>query len=143
MTARRLNSSLKTRVGGDVAPACKPARAMPPRSRGLLRDVRELILAARSQVARSVDASLTMLYWYGEKVMAAVATRLEVEFGRGFGEKNLRYRAPAYGAVRRAISRGADCRSAAATIGAWSGIRLRLRRHWREDRIPRSEAECL
>jgi hypothetical protein len=27
---------------------------------------------------------------YGEKVVAAVAARLEVEFGRGFGEKNMR-----------------------------------------------------
>jgi hypothetical protein len=27
---------------------------------------------------------------YGEKVAAAIADRLEVEFGRGFGEKNLR-----------------------------------------------------
>jgi len=50
---------------------------------------------------------MTMLYWrigirvqreilrgkranYGEKIVAAVATRLESEFGRGFGEKNLR-----------------------------------------------------
>jgi predicted nuclease of restriction endonuclease-like (RecB) superfamily len=107
MTARRLNSSLKMRAGEEAAPACKTARAMPSGSRGLLRDVRELILAARSRVAQSVDASLTMLYWqvgirirreilegkrarYGEKVVAAVATRLEVEFGRGFGEKNLR-----------------------------------------------------
>lgn len=107
MIARRLNSSLKVGAGGDVAPACKTAREMPSGSRGLLRDVRELILAARSRVAQSVDASLTMLYWqvgirirreilqgkrarYGEKVVTAVATRLEVEFGRGFGEKNLR-----------------------------------------------------
>lgn len=107
MTARRLNSSLKRRAGEDAALARKTARAMPSGSRGLLRDVRELILAARSRVAQSVDASLTMLYWqvgirirreilqgkrarYGEKVVAAVATRLEVEFGRGFGEKNLR-----------------------------------------------------
>jgi predicted nuclease of restriction endonuclease-like (RecB) superfamily len=80
---------------------------MPLGSRGLLRDVRELILGARSRVAQSVDASLTMLYWqigcrikretlkgrraqYGEKIVAAIASRLEVEFGRGFGEKNLR-----------------------------------------------------
>jgi predicted nuclease of restriction endonuclease-like (RecB) superfamily len=80
---------------------------MPPGSRSLLRDVRELILGARSQVAQTVDASLTMLYWqvgsrirsailgekrakYGEKVVTAIAARLEVEFGRGFGEKNLR-----------------------------------------------------
>jgi len=50
---------------------------------------------------------MTMLYWrigirvhgeilrgkranYGEKIVAAVAARLEREFGRGFGEKNLR-----------------------------------------------------
>jgi len=69
---------------------------MPPGSRSLLRDVRELILGARSQVAQTVDASLTMLYWqvgsrirsailgekrakYGEKVVTAIAARLEVE----------------------------------------------------------------
>jgi predicted nuclease of restriction endonuclease-like (RecB) superfamily len=107
MATRRLNSSLKRRAGEDAALACETARATPSGSRSLLRDVRELILAARSRVAQSVDASLTMLYWqvgirirreilqgkrarYGEKVVAAVATRLEVEFGRGFGEKNLR-----------------------------------------------------
>jgi hypothetical protein len=83
------------------------ARSMPPGSRSLLRDVRELILGARSRVAQSVNASLTMLYWqvgnririailqesrakYGEKIVTTIAARLEVEFGRGFGEKNLR-----------------------------------------------------
>ena len=80
---------------------------MPPGSRSLLRDVREMILGTRSQVAQTVDSRLTMLYWqvgsrirrailgekratYGEKVVTAIADRLEVEFGRGFGEKNLR-----------------------------------------------------
>jgi predicted nuclease of restriction endonuclease-like (RecB) superfamily len=80
---------------------------MPPGSRSLLRDVRELILESRSRVAQTVDAGLTMLYWqigsririavlgenrakYGEKIVMTVAARLEVEFGRGFGEKNLR-----------------------------------------------------
>jgi DUF1016 N-terminal domain len=102
----RLNPSLKKLAGRDSVMS-ETAGTMPPRSRGLLRDVRELILGARSRVAQSVDASLTMLYWqvgtrirreilkgkrakYGEKVVTAVAARLEVEFGRGFGEKNLR-----------------------------------------------------
>jgi predicted nuclease of restriction endonuclease-like (RecB) superfamily len=106
MTARRSGSSLKW-LAGQASLASEIARVMPPGSRGLLRDVRGLILAARSRVAQSVDASLTMLYWqvggrirsailqekrakYGERVVTAIAARLEVEFGRGFGEKNLR-----------------------------------------------------
>ncbi len=106
MAARSSASSLK-RLTGQVSLASEIARSMPPGSRSLLRDVRELILGARSQVAQTVNARLTMLYWqvggrvrrailgekrgkYGEKVVTAIATRLEVEFGRGFGEKNLR-----------------------------------------------------
>jgi predicted nuclease of restriction endonuclease-like (RecB) superfamily len=66
-----------------------------------------LIQAAREQVARSVNSSLVVLYWeigrrirrdilrekraeYGEEVLQALSARLAVEFGRGFGEKNLR-----------------------------------------------------
>ena len=73
----------------------------------LLSDVRELILHAREGVARAVDSTLTTLYWhvgrrvrqdilkekraeYGEKIVHALSAQLEVEFGRGFGEKNLR-----------------------------------------------------
>ena len=72
----------------------------------LLKDVRELILTAREQVARTVDSSLVTLYWhvgrrvhqdilgsrraeYGAQIVAAVGRQLEQEFGRGFGEKNL------------------------------------------------------
>lgn len=75
-------------------------------SRPLLADVRELILAARQQVAHTVNASLTLLHWqigqrvrkdilkekraeYGEQVVASLAKQLEVEFGRGFGRRNL------------------------------------------------------
>jgi predicted nuclease of restriction endonuclease-like (RecB) superfamily len=107
MKERRLNSSRKERTRGDATLAPKTGRAMPSGSRDLLRDVRELILGARSRVAQSVNASLTMLYWqigirvqreilrgkrasYGGNLVTAVATRLEYEFGRGFGEKNLR-----------------------------------------------------
>ena len=81
-----------------------PAKKFP---QALLADVRELILATRSQVAQAVNAGLTMLYWqigrrirtdilkeqraeYGERIVAALGRQLELEFGRGFNEKNLR-----------------------------------------------------
>lgn len=74
---------------------------------GLLTDVRELILAAREQVAQTVNAGLAMLYWhvgarirqdtlkdkradYGAELVVSLGRQLEAEFGRGFGEKNLR-----------------------------------------------------
>jgi predicted nuclease of restriction endonuclease-like (RecB) superfamily len=58
-------------------------------------------------VARAVDSALTTLYWhvgrrvrqdilrekraeYGEQIVSALSAQLELEFGRGFGEKNLR-----------------------------------------------------
>lgn len=80
----------------------KPARGVAP----LLADVRGLILAAREGVARTVNAGLTLLYWeignrirrdilkekragYGEQILSALSAKLEVEFGRGFGERNL------------------------------------------------------
>ena len=73
----------------------------------LISDVRELILQAREGVARAVDSGLTVLYWnvgqrirrevlrekraeYGQRIVSALGTQLEGEFGRGFGEKNLR-----------------------------------------------------
>lgn len=78
-----------------------------PVARPLLADVRQLILQAREGVARTVDSGLTTLYWhvgrrvrqdilkekraeYGEKIVHALSAQLETEFGRGFGEKNLR-----------------------------------------------------
>ena len=74
----------------------------------LLADVRELILQAREGVARAVDSGLTTLYWhvgrrvrqdilkekraeYGAEIVSALGRQLEAEFGRGFGEKNLRW----------------------------------------------------
>lgn len=73
----------------------------------LLAEIRELILGAREQVARAVDAGLTGLYWqigtrirqdilqekraeYGAEVIATLSRHLEREFGQGFAEKNLR-----------------------------------------------------
>jgi predicted nuclease of restriction endonuclease-like (RecB) superfamily len=66
-----------------------------------------MIGAARQQVAQTVSAGLTMLYWqigarirqnilqeqraeYGAEIIGTLGQQLEAEFGRGFGEKNLR-----------------------------------------------------
>ncbi len=76
-------------------------------AKGLLADVRGMILEARQTVARGVNAALVVLYWnigqrirrdilrekraeYGERIVAALGRQLEREFGRGYGEKNLR-----------------------------------------------------
>lgn len=72
----------------------------------LLGEVRDLILAAREGLARTVNAGLTLLYWeignrirrdtlnekraeYGKQIVAALARQLEAEFGKGFGPRNL------------------------------------------------------
>jgi DUF1016 N-terminal domain len=74
-----------------------PARAKSG-AKGLLADVRELILEARQTVARGVNAALVVLYWnigqrirrdilkekraeYGEEIVAALGRQLEREFG--------------------------------------------------------------
>src|SRR5665811_1586236 len=76
--------------------------------RALLGDVRQMILAARQEVARTVDAGLVTLYWhigqrvrrdvlrlrraeYGERIVSALGRQLSAEFGRGFDEKSLRH----------------------------------------------------
>lgn len=73
----------------------------------LLSDLRELIVSARRQVAQTINAGLTMLYWqvgdrirretlkekraeYGAEIVQSLSAQLEVEFGTGFAEKNLR-----------------------------------------------------
>ena len=77
-------------------------------AKGLLTDVREMILCAREGVARAVDSTLTTLYWrigrrvrqnilkekradYGKRIVSALGRQLAVEFGRGFDEKSLRH----------------------------------------------------
>ena len=77
-----------------------------PGAKGLLTDVRELILAARQTVAQGVNSALVLLYWkighriqtdilqgkradYGEKIFYALSRKLAVEFGEGFTERNL------------------------------------------------------
>ncbi len=73
----------------------------------LVRDLGQMIDAARKQVAVAANAALTTLYWqlghrvhtevlerqraeYGAQIVAAVGRQLETHYGRGFGEKNLR-----------------------------------------------------
>lgn len=84
------------------------AAVAPARPEALLSELRDLILTARAQVARAVNAGLTVLYWrvgdrihreilkarraaYGAEIVSALATQLEREFGRGFSEKSLRH----------------------------------------------------
>jgi hypothetical protein len=72
----------------------------------LLPEVREMIPTARERLARQVDSGLVTLYWslgrrirqdalqerraeYGERIVSSLGTRLEAEFGRGFGKRNL------------------------------------------------------
>ncbi len=86
------------------AASVKIAAAVSPKA--LLTDVRELILAAREGVARTVNAGLTLLYWeigtrihknileekraeYGKQIFYALSRKLEAEFGRGFSQANL------------------------------------------------------
>jgi predicted nuclease of restriction endonuclease-like (RecB) superfamily len=79
-----------------------------PRSsqKGLLMDVRKIILSAREAVAQRVNSTLVLLYWeigsrvrkdilnekragYGEQILHALSAKLAAEFGRGFTERNL------------------------------------------------------
>jgi predicted nuclease of restriction endonuclease-like (RecB) superfamily len=74
----------------------------------LVTDVRHLILNARQQVARAVDSGLVVLSWsigqrirkdilqekraeYGTQIVSALGRQLSMEFGEGYGEKNLRH----------------------------------------------------
>lgn len=72
----------------------------------LLADLRHLITETRSAVAVTINAGLTLLYWrigerihqkilgkeraeYGEQIVHALSAQLRLEFGEGFGKRNL------------------------------------------------------
>jgi len=74
--------------------------------KGLLADVREMILATRQTVATGVNSALVLLYWnigrrirvdilkekradYGKKIFYALSRKLTAEFGNGFSQANL------------------------------------------------------
>lgn len=92
----------KRKPASATRPSLPPLRKGP---KGLLADVRDLILSARQSVAATVNAALTWLHWqigkrirddllqhrragYGEQIVATLANRLVTEFGRGFGHRN-------------------------------------------------------
>jgi predicted nuclease of restriction endonuclease-like (RecB) superfamily len=94
-------------------PSGPKKRTMTPRSSrvvaptdNILADVRELIEAARQQVAQTVNSALVALYWhighrirqegvgegraaYGEQIVNSLSTQLTAEYGRGFNRANL------------------------------------------------------
>lgn len=91
-----------------VKPAAKLAQALParPDAAPLLSELRGLILVARQQVAQTVNAGLTMLYWqlgtrirkdilkekraeYGQEILQSLSAKLAAEFGRGYSARNL------------------------------------------------------
>lgn len=75
--------------------------------RRVFSDIKTLIEQSRQQIAVSVNASMTMLYWqigkringevlqnkraeYGKQIVATLSRQLEKEYGASFSEKNLR-----------------------------------------------------
>ncbi len=89
-------------------PLMKIATSMPakPSAKGLLTEVREMILVTRQTVAQGINSALVLLYWsigqriradilkekrasYGEKIFYALSRKLTAEFGAGFSQANL------------------------------------------------------
>ncbi len=81
--------------------------ASPAATTALLGDIRALIEASRQRAAQAVNVELTLLFWrighrihtevlagqragYGEEILPTLAEQLARDYGRGFGEKNLR-----------------------------------------------------
>jgi predicted nuclease of restriction endonuclease-like (RecB) superfamily len=77
-----------------------------PISSNLISDIRRLIETARHNVAVTVNAGLTVLYWqigsrihqdilkekraeYGKEIVATLSQELTIEYGRGFSRRNL------------------------------------------------------
>ncbi len=88
--------------------ALKRIPALPAKSgaKGLLTDLREMILTTRQTMAQGINSALVLLYWkigqrirtdilkdkragYGEKIVHALGAQLSAEFGRGFTKRNL------------------------------------------------------
>ena len=74
---------------------------------GLATDVRRMIEETRERVAQTVNAGITLLYWhigkriqteilnneraeYGKEIVHSLSAQLTNEFGKNFGDKNLR-----------------------------------------------------
>jgi predicted nuclease of restriction endonuclease-like (RecB) superfamily len=94
---------MKKKTALSKTPSSPPAK---PGAKGLLTDLREMILTTRQTVAQGVNSALVLLYWnigqrirtdilgekrasYGEKIFYSLSRKLTVEFGNGFTERNL------------------------------------------------------
>jgi len=108
MTTRKKVAAKRKQINAPIVQLrAKPQRVLAVTTTvPLLSELRELIVAARQNVAQVVNSALTMLYWeigrrirqdvlkskragYGEQIVAALGRQLERDFGRGFGEKSL------------------------------------------------------
>jgi predicted nuclease of restriction endonuclease-like (RecB) superfamily len=93
---------------GTSDPGLPTPGGKPVVARRLIADLRELIEATRTQVARAVNSAQVLLNWqighrlkidvlgtkragYGERIVRTVAEGLAADYGRGFSEKNLRH----------------------------------------------------
>lgn len=91
-----------------LSPRVEPTPTATTLAVAVLTEVRDLILEARQQTARMVNAGLTLLYWrvgdrirqeilkekraeYGAEIVSALGRQLEQEFGRGFSTKSLHH----------------------------------------------------
>lgn len=107
MATRPKRRAATLRAQATPLPLEIAADPLPPIEHGLLPELRDLIRSARRQAAHVVDAVQVQLYWqvgtrihrdvllgkraeYGAQLIPALSQHLEAEFGRGFGEKNLR-----------------------------------------------------
>lgn len=77
-----------------------------PTNQALVSDIRGLINKAKSQIARTINQEMTMLYWhigkrieeeilqferaeYGKKIIGVLSQQLIAEYGKGFSSANL------------------------------------------------------
>ena len=75
---------------------------------GLFSEIKQLIEQSKNNVALSVNAEMTMLYWnigkrinsevlqneraeYGKQIVSTLSRQLQIEFGNGWSEKQLRH----------------------------------------------------
>lgn len=78
------------------------------RDQGLFSEIKALIEQGRQEVAITVNAAMTMLYWqigtrinheilkdqraeYGKQIVVSLARQLQTEYGSGWSEKQLRH----------------------------------------------------
>jgi predicted nuclease of restriction endonuclease-like (RecB) superfamily len=109
MTSRRKKTTPKKSKRADVRPqSTELAQSEAALASELVRDLSEMIEAARNQVATAANAALTALHWqighhlhtrvleyrrggYGEQIVSTASRDLAARYGRGFNDKSLRH----------------------------------------------------